>query len=126
METRDSLLQYTSNFKSKANGRSREKKSKHDKKQQRRQQRNKGKENNIKMSNGKHNFKCYRCGKRVHYAADCYTNTSKDNQQQQQQYTVLTAADIHVITETSWYLDSGATAHMCCSETFFVNMKKYK
>lgn len=85
-------------------------------------------EKSVKRNVKKQNFKCFKCGKRGHYAANCYTNTNKqvkEENKREQQFSVLAAADVNVINKWTWCLDSGATAHMCCNKNFFVELNKH-
>ncbi|XP_073841217.1 uncharacterized protein [Musca autumnalis] len=71
------------------------------------------------------NFKCFSCGRRGHYAANC--NSKKENNNKAEvNHTVLAAADINVLRKVDWCLDSGVTSHMCCEKSFFVNLREHK
>lgn len=61
-------------------------------------------------------FKCYRCNKTGHFKKDCPLNTG-DRVKQNKNYTnkeksLLTALSV-TVNNNSWYIDSGATNHMC-------------
>lgn len=62
---------------------------------------------------------CYTCGKRGHKSSDCFKNKSKIN-------SVMTAVLFSKENESNpktdnWYLDSGATTHMCHIKDLFLS-----
>lgn len=67
------------------------------------------------------NFKCFCCGRRDHYAANCNSNKENNNKAEGNR-TVSAAAAVNVLSKADWCLDSGATAHMCCC----LDLKEHK
>lgn len=68
--------------------------------------------------------KCYKCGKRGHYASSCKSSagSSKNNAA----YTMLNAAGSVILKRNMWVLDSGSTCHMCCDKTMFDSLSAHQ
>lgn len=73
--------------------------------------------------------KCYNCDKFGHRAMDCRKkkrNDGKANQAQEEEKetTVALSALTSSTNADEWYLDSGATAHMCGTRDYFDNLSE--
>jgi hypothetical protein len=81
---------------------------------------------------------CYNSNIEGHYAADCHKpkrnkdkninfsvkeNMKEDDKDNDANFLFQTYRTI--TNRNTWFLDSGATKHACCSEDFFVALKKY-
>lgn len=74
--------------------------------------------------NGKSsNFKCFNCGKSGHYARDCREQKKEEANQAEETRGnfAFTASDNQMADKHSWYLDSGATAHMTFNKEWIKN-----
>lgn len=71
------------------------------------------------------NVECYNCGQRGQYKNQCKAQgknaLSKEKECKNRSYTVVPASDVRELEASSWCLDSGATAHMCCTRSLFTN-----
>jgi hypothetical protein len=76
------------------------------------------------------NIQCYNCKKFGHYASDCW---HKDNEQAnvaeainevRSDSILLLAHDDSNLIDEVWYLDSGASNHMCGKKDLLVNSQK--
>ena len=72
-------------------------------------------------------FKCYSCGKEGHKAAECFSRTGegKNQDKEVQRDTDTCAAAFTVCTRDrdKWYVDSGATQHLCSKREWFYNFR---
>lgn len=88
------------------------------------------------MSSGtksKYDITCYRCNKKGHIAAKCYSKiTSKENNRgnkgnaklvEETYYAAVANTKIERQLEERWCLDSGCTAHLCKNKELFCEMK---
>lgn len=95
-----------------------------------RTQKNDQKQNLQKDSKRKKNRKCYKCDKIGHIAAQYGENkreTKKENENKDKLYSILASAQKNdKLTKSMWCIDSGATAHMCCDRSLFIDYKEHK
>lgn len=80
---------------------------------------------------GKSNVVCWSCGCRGHIAANCKvkensTKPEEDKSVNKTNFTVLTVATNNELTKEMWCLDSGATAHLCCTRSMFIEFYEHK
>lgn len=66
--------------------------------------------------------KCFSCGQFGHYANKCEANHGK---KKHQSFTMIAVAEAGKLNRTKWYLDSGATAHMCNDKNLFVTFEEH-
>lgn len=75
--------------------------------------------NNIQFKQN-NNKKCYNCGMRGHFAANCKAKAKTKND------FVLTStlaiSHANVKRTNTWCVDSGATSHLCCDKNRFTNL----
>lgn len=74
-----------------------------------------------KKQNIKKGFKgkCFNCGLTGHYANKCEKKNNKA-----QAMTMLAVAETAALDSKKWYVDSGATSHMCNNRGLFVNFNE--
>lgn len=82
-------------------------------------------------TNGRGNakvFRCYNCNKPGHYAADCWSKPANQDEQsnfaeaskgEEEVPTLLLAHEEETGQQNVWFLDSGASNHMCGKKDFF-------
>ncbi len=80
---------------------------------------------------GKSNVTCWSCGRRGHIAANCKvkeksTKPEEDKSVKKTNFTVLTVATNNELAKEMWCLDSGATAHLCCARSMFIEFYEHK
>jgi transposase InsO family protein len=72
--------------------------------------------NNIKLS-----FKCFKCGKKGHKANNCWTK--QENRSKLARETLMNSiSESDALNRNQWYLDSGATSHMCGDKSQFISL----
>lgn len=77
-----------------------------------------------RQTKGKKHFKgkCFVCGVAGHFANKCEKRgNSSNNSNKAQAMTMLATAETSAIDSKKWYVDSGATSHMCNNREVFVN-----
>lgn len=67
--------------------------------------------------------KCFSCGQIGHYASKCEKNHSKNKHQS---FTMIAVAETGKLNKSMWYLDSGATAHMCNDKGLFTKFEEHE
>lgn len=74
-----------------------------------------------RQSTTKHRFPCYNCGKRGHFSRECLfrRNTSQESRN------IPVSRESEDVECEKWFLDSGASAHMCYKRGSFQEMKTY-
>lgn len=83
------------------------------------------KNNNSNDSNKNHqtrksNFKCFNCGRKGHYAAQCRDkNTKGERRDDQTQTHTFSMSNEKPLQQNIWCVDSGASAHLCCDRNMF-------
>lgn len=79
-------------------------------------------------SKTKNKIKCYECNKTGHKQADCwYRNKNKDSEKKSLATTSNAFSAVlssHSVSNDIWFVDSGASEHMCASDIGFVNVRK--
>ena len=65
-------------------------------------------------------FKCYNCGKVGHAAKDCWSKKASANDK-----SVFMANSNSTNEDDIWYLDSGASSHMCKDNKYMQNYRKF-
>lgn len=64
------------------------------------------------------NGKCYRCGRRGHFASHCKDPKKDANEHS---FSILASASNNTLDKDSWCIDSGATSHLCCDRNLFLS-----
>ncbi|XP_073826918.1 uncharacterized protein [Musca autumnalis] len=67
------------------------------------------------------NVKCYSCGGRGHYAANCKKAAKKG----EHAFPILAAIDNNNINKNTWCFDSGSSSHLCCNSNLFTNFEEH-
>lgn len=72
----------------------------------------------------KKNFKgkCFICGVTGHFASKC---DKRNDNNKTQAMTMLAATHASVLNCKKWYIDSGATSHMCNDRSMFINYQTH-
>lgn len=65
------------------------------------------------------NVQCFKCGKRGHFARDCWAKSNGDGGEDNDHSNVAFSVTDGSVSD-SWIMDSGATAHMCKDKEDFV------
>ncbi|XP_049318346.1 uncharacterized protein LOC105224069 isoform X1 [Bactrocera dorsalis] len=84
---------------------------------------------NNNNKNKRHNMKCYSCGKKGHFAAQC---REKQNVQKQQNSDnnrsngLFAAISKNLLHTEAWCVDSGASSHLCCDRDKFSEFELYE
>jgi hypothetical protein len=84
----------------------------------------KGRRANKKTDTQKPNLKCYNCGKMGHKSRVCWSkpkNDGKNKNNENDAMTVVACNTELTNSRNTWYLDSGATRHMCRDRTSFMD-----
>jgi transposase InsO family protein len=84
----------------------------------------KGRRANKKTDTQKPNLKCYNCGKMGHKSRICWSkpkNDGKNKNNENDAMTVVACNTELTNSRNTWYLDSGATRHMCRDRTSFMD-----
>ena len=82
------------------------------------------------MRYDKSKIECYNCNKMVHYSSECRSNVEEkfnlvDNNKDEDKSTLLlTLKEEDKNDCNSWYLDNGASNHMCGHKHIFVEINK--
>ncbi|CAF0991556.1 unnamed protein product [Brachionus calyciflorus] len=82
------------------------------------------------------NVKCYNCNKMGHYASDCKAPKLKKDKQPQtknahlniknnDEFIFHTKDSFNSEIKNIWLLDSGATNHLCCIKSMFIDLKPH-
>lgn len=82
------------------------------------------KDNNRKNFKKQFKGKCYVCGVTGHYANKCDKRGEKQ-QEKQQALTMLAATEASSLQKELWYVDSGATSHMCNNRNIFTHISDH-
>lgn len=81
---------------------------------------NKGKDSKKVMKGN-----CFKCGKKGHYANKCNLKSDNIKSDNSKSYSLIAMAKSDkVSTPISWYIDSGATSHMCANRNLFTKLDK--
>lgn len=79
---------------------------------------------------GRSNVRCFQCRKIRHYSSECpnkpenYANLAEASNDITEEPTLLLVHNDSVEQNNVWYLDSGASNHMCGRKEYFVNLKE--
>lgn len=76
------------------------------------------------------NRKCFNCGKRGHFIAECrFPKRSQDENKSSSAFVMLnmnTNFAASALSNDSWIFDSGATSHMCSDKTLFTSLRQHE
>lgn len=76
-------------------------------------------------SRQKHNLKCYNCGRKGHFAAQC-RDKKAEGKGNAHAYSVFAASNNNNIFNSSvWCVDSGASSHLCCERRLFESFEEH-
>lgn len=73
-----------------------------------------------------HRFVCYKCGKRGHFAKDCWASKQNEEEKNMLAFNVDDSEWLDDDEGIGWILDSGASAHMSYKRENFVELYQYK
>lgn len=73
-----------------------------------------------KDNSKKSNLKCYSCGKKGHFAAQCKgKDREKSSHQNVTRNGLFAAVSSRILHNDVWCVDSGASSHLCCNRNMF-------
>ncbi|KAM2595341.1 hypothetical protein TB2_039913 [Malus domestica] len=90
---------------------------------------NRGQSQEWKSTRGKAHIQCHSCKQYGHYANECsykngeHVNMAESSGNAGEEFTVLLAHHDISSQQDVWYLDSGASNHMCGKKEFFAKLK---
>lgn len=76
-----------------------------------------------KLKPRKKGGKCYQCKEYGHYIADCPKSNTKEKRNRDSAFQLRSFDGNQQMDRTSWILDSGATAHICCDARYFCKLE---
>lgn len=79
---------------------------------------------NTRSSSPKFKFKCHRCGKVGHKAANCFQKNNNKNNGSNHFMASNTTLCINCCSGNKWCLDSGSSSHLCKDQCKFTDFKK--
>lgn len=98
-----------------------------------------GRRNNA-TTDKRRDFKCYKCGQKGHYAANCTSkkeyendgkgergkNNARNDHKETAQRSFVGVAGCCRMSVDTWVIDSGATSHMCTRRELFVQYEQHE
>ncbi|XP_017190472.2 uncharacterized protein [Malus domestica] len=90
---------------------------------------NRGQSQEWRTARGKEHIQCHSCKQYGHYANECsykngeHVNMAESSRNTGEEFTVLLANHDSRNQQVVWYLDSGASNHMCGKKEFFAKLK---
>jgi len=73
----------------------------------------------------KTNKTCYSCREPGHFQKNCPQLHKRGTRKVEKVYAVGLLADAEAGSREKWFVDSGASVHMCCSKNFFTTFQQF-